>query len=139
MQRNAFTLIELMIVVAILAVLAVILVPNFIRARAQSQLVACESNERDLDQAFEMYATDNSGNYPPANGTAPPLTSLHNWSAYVSTNPVCPTNRSGYIYSVNSTFDAFSLTQGPSSAAPHSIVGVPANYPQYWSDRGLLP
>ena len=60
-RRGGFTLIELMIVIAIIAILAAILVPNFIRARAQGQLTACKSNLKNIGTAMEMYSTDWSG------------------------------------------------------------------------------
>ena len=62
--RKGFTLIELMIVIAIIAILAAILVPNFIRARAQSQLTSCKSNLKNIGTALEMYFTDHNGQYP---------------------------------------------------------------------------
>ena len=67
-RRGGFTLIELMIVIAIIAILAAILVPNFIRARAQGQLTACKSNLKNIGTAMEMYSTDWGGKYPTAIG-----------------------------------------------------------------------
>ena len=63
-SRKGFTLIELMIVIAIIAILAAILVPNFVRARAQGQLTACKSNLKNVGTALEMYAVDHNGRYP---------------------------------------------------------------------------
>ena len=63
-KKAGFTLIELMIVIAIIAILAAILVPNFLKARAQGQLTACKSNCKNLATALEMYASDNGGRYP---------------------------------------------------------------------------
>jgi type II secretion system protein G len=60
-----FTLIELMIVVAIIAILAGILIPNFVNARAQAQTSACESNLRAIATAMELYYADNQ-RYPDA-------------------------------------------------------------------------
>ena len=62
--QKGFTLIELMIVVAIIAILAAILIPNFLHARAESQTAACEGNLKDLATALEEYAVDNGGTYP---------------------------------------------------------------------------
>jgi type II secretion system protein G len=63
--ERGFTLIELMIVVAIIAILAGILVPNFVNARAQAQTSACESNLRAIATAMELYYADNQ-RYPDA-------------------------------------------------------------------------
>jgi prepilin-type N-terminal cleavage/methylation domain-containing protein len=60
---RAFTLIELMIVIAIIAILAAILIPNFLHARAEAVTAACEGNEKQLATAEEMYAVDNAGTY----------------------------------------------------------------------------
>src|SRR5476651_2783706 len=61
--QKGFTLIELMIVIAIIAILAAILIPNFIHARAESQTAACEGNEKQIATAMEEYAVDNQGQY----------------------------------------------------------------------------
>ncbi|HZV79374.1 MAG TPA: prepilin-type N-terminal cleavage/methylation domain-containing protein [Candidatus Binatus sp.] len=70
MRRPArgFTLLELMAVVAIIAILAAIVVPNYLHARAESQTVACESNLLHIATALEEYATDHGGRYPAING-----------------------------------------------------------------------
>ena len=62
-SARAFTLIELMIVIAIIAILAAILIPNSLHARAESQTAACEDNEKEIATALEEYAVDN-GTYP---------------------------------------------------------------------------
>lgn len=58
MQRRAFTLIELLIVVAIIGVLAAIAVPNFLNAQMRAKLAQVESNFKALSTAFEMYHID---------------------------------------------------------------------------------
>ena len=63
---RAFTLIELMIVVAVITILAAILIPNLLHARSESVSAACEGNERQIATALEEYAVDNGGQYPPA-------------------------------------------------------------------------
>lgn len=62
-NERGFTLIELLIVVAIIAILAAILIPNFLRARAQSQFAASKGNLKNLATALESYFVDR-GNYP---------------------------------------------------------------------------
>src|SRR5437867_12649299 len=52
-----FTLIELLIVVAIIAILAAILIPNFLRARAQSQVAASKCNLQNVATALDSYYT----------------------------------------------------------------------------------
>ncbi len=61
--QKGFTLIELMIVIAIIAILAAILIPNFLHARAEAVTAACEGNEKQLATAEEEYSVDNGGAY----------------------------------------------------------------------------
>lgn len=72
-DKRAFTLIELMIVIAIIAILAAILIPNFLHARAEAQSSACEGNLKHIATALEEYAVDNYGSYPASGAVAPAL------------------------------------------------------------------
>jgi prepilin-type N-terminal cleavage/methylation domain-containing protein len=60
---KAFTLIELLIVVAIIAILAAIAVPNFLEAQVRSKVSRAKADLRTLSIALESYAVDNNG-YP---------------------------------------------------------------------------
>lgn len=53
-----FTLVEIMIVVAIIGLLAAIAIPNFIKARAKSQANACINNLRQIDAAANQFAIE---------------------------------------------------------------------------------
>lgn len=66
MQRKAFTLIELLIVVAIIAILAAIAVPNFLEAQTRSKVSRVKADMRSIATAIEAYQTDHN-RYPPIN------------------------------------------------------------------------
>jgi type II secretion system protein G len=88
--QRGFTLIELMIVVAIIAILAGILIPNFVNARSQAQTAACESNLRAIATALELYYADNQV-YPTAGGAAvQPSLLTANGVAYLNNTPKDP-------------------------------------------------
>lgn len=75
-MRKAFTLVELLVVVAIIALLAGVLLPVLAKARVQSDRVACRAQLRDLGAAFVMYMSDSKGKLPAVNtmpSVKPPL------------------------------------------------------------------
>src|ERR1700761_2467428 len=59
-SRGGFTLVEIMIVVAIIALLAAIAVPNFLRARKRSQATRILEDLRIIDSAIDQYAIENN-------------------------------------------------------------------------------
>ena len=75
-----FTLIEIMIVVAIIGLLAAIAIPNFVHARTQSQQNACINNLRQIDGAKQNYALDNKVGVDHFYGSfTAPTTGIHGW------------------------------------------------------------
>jgi len=90
-EKKAFTLVELMIVVAIIGLLVAIAVPNFIKARNTARKNVCLNNMRVIHHAAEQYMIDN-------NVTTCPTTvaSFCGATNYIKTEPICPAGTAVY-------------------------------------------
>lgn len=62
---SAVTLVELLVVIAVLSALAALIFPVFAQAKAKAQQATCQSNLRQIGMAVSMYAQDFDGAYPP--------------------------------------------------------------------------
>ena len=81
--KQGFTLVEIMIVVAIIGLLAAIAIPNFIKARTTAQKNACINNLRQIDGAIQQWALENKQG--PA--SAVKFTDI---SGYLKNSVICP-------------------------------------------------
>ena len=110
-QSKGFTLVEIMIVVAIIGILIAIAVPGFVKARTQSRTRACQENLTKIDGAKEQWALENNK----ATGATVLITDLYaaGGSLYLKNSPTCPA-AAGTAYTLN--------TIGTAPACP--VVGV---------------
>lgn len=122
--------------IAVGAVGAAIMVPNFIKARGQGQETACKSNLKNIGTALEMYSTDYSGKYPASMDLLTPN--------YLRTIPECPA--AGTV-----TYKAYF---GPNAkgndqhyedyyyvecaGSHHTESGTPPDHPAYNAIMGLI-
>ena len=106
-KRGGFTLVEIMIVVAIIALLAAIAVPGFLRARKRSQAAKILNDLRMIDSAIDQYAIETSK----ISGVG---VDVSDWTNYIKKDTV--------LY--NSGQDLFGDTYGPQTV--DSLPAAPA-------------
>jgi prepilin-type N-terminal cleavage/methylation domain-containing protein len=90
-RKKGFTLVEIMIVVAIIGIIIAIAIPAFLRARENARGRACQENLQKIDGAKEQYALENRL----SNGSPAPLMSdLAGVTRYIKREPFCPSGGS---------------------------------------------
>ena len=93
-RSTGFTLVEIMIVVAIIGLLAAIAIPNFVKARTASQRAACIANLKQIDGAKATWALENKK----TGIDLPTAADLYGAAKYIRDEPSCP---GGGTYSIN--------------------------------------
>jgi len=133
-RRSAFTLIELLIVVAIIAILAAIALPNFLEAQTRSKVARVKADYRALATAIESYMVD-WNSYPWRNVTGM-YSSQYNEIGYRLADLTTPI---AYITSVDFR-DPF-VEQGTRGNYTDNLIRFQYNYRnyQYFSVVGLPP
>ena len=95
--RAAFTLVELLVVIGVIAVLVAMLLPALSRARESSRRIACASNLRQIGQLTAMYQNNNRLFFPPYFRDPPPAPQIESMDA----RPLIATmltNEDPYVY-----------------------------------------
>jgi prepilin-type N-terminal cleavage/methylation domain-containing protein len=97
-RKSGFTLVEIMIVVAIIGLLAAIAIPNFVKARQSSQINACIANLKQIEGAKANWAMENRK----TNADTPGVADLYGATLYIKKEPVCPASGTYAINAVDS-------------------------------------
>lgn len=136
-NKKGFTLVELMIGVAIITIIAMILIPNYIRAQHQSKLSGCEQNEKNIATLLETYAVDNLA-YPSAGGNIDDGTAIGTaLSPYTKKFPRCPAGNTIYQYDPPGGAGGVTYVISCGGLNTHTYLNVPSGYPQYYGASGI--
>jgi prepilin-type N-terminal cleavage/methylation domain-containing protein len=125
-RRHGFTLVEIMIVVAIIALLASIAVPGFLRARKRSQASRILNDLRLIDSAVDQYAIENNKKTGDTVGTA-------DWTAYMKRGSTLYMTGSDIFGNGYGSMSVDNLPKAPNKAwlALSDVAGT-----EFWSPYG---
>ncbi|MDY7009763.1 MAG: type II secretion system protein [Planctomycetota bacterium] len=142
-RRGGFTLVELLVVVAIIALLVSILLPTLGRAKEQARIVSCMSNLRSLGLSFAFYSNENNDWYPPGSGYGgdPPTWDYTLYNYYENYGLLkCVSDKTDRAYYINLGYEPRSYAvnidvtwMGPSDWADNNGYGEDyPGYPNRW-------
>lgn len=104
-KRSGFTLVEIMIVVAIIALLAAIGIPSLLNARKAANESTANADVKTICTELETYAAQNNGAYPADTATLASNTATRDCGATVG----------GYAYTCTLAVDDYTIVAAPSS------------------------
>ncbi len=116
-KQKGFSLIELLIVVAIILIIAAIAIPNLLRSKMAANEASAVGSLRTLNTSSVSFSTT-YGNYPPALGDLGPSTSPTSTAADLIDSTLASGVKSGYsfTYTSSSTYQQYSITASPVTA-----------------------
>lgn len=120
-------MIELMVAMAIIAILAAVSLPRLMTARYRAYLSACLVNERNIATALESYRNDNR---------VYPTTTLILVGGDISKLPLCP-SAPGTTYQYTVTPDGDTYTLYCPGWHHYQLAGHQLNFPQYTAESGI--
>jgi prepilin-type N-terminal cleavage/methylation domain-containing protein len=125
-RRGGFTLVEIMIVVAIIALLAAIAVPGFLRARKRSQASRILNDLRLIDAAVDQYAIEN-------NKTSGATVNTADWTNYLKKGSALYTTGADLFGNGYGVMSVDALPKAP-NAAWNTLSDVAGS--EFWSPYG---
>lgn len=138
MSKKGFTLVEIMIVVAIIGLLAAIAIPSFMRARQSSQATGCINNLRQIDAGKDQFAMERgftNGAFLTTSGAENDVETFSNLvggaMGFIKQWPLCPgsTTEPGAVATM-AALSAFDYTINPMGSNPVcNILAGDANFP----------
>ena len=129
MKRKGFTIIEMLIVMAIIGALAMLVMPYFIKAKFKADLTGCIGNEKTIATALEI-KKNSTGFYSKT------LEKLQE-DFTLAKIPVCPSNCESYskTYQVSDDLNRFTIY---CPGIHYKLLDYKQGYPQFSSESGLL-
>jgi len=127
LKRRGFTLLELLLVVAIMLVLMAIMVPLYGDVMGRLRVLECHSNLRKFGPAFRMYTRDHGGRFPPMQAMGHPRTAVEQMAQDTGLtlnqgNPMGGYHWSIVLWSYHRSLDSYTCPSDPAAESPEEFI-----------------